>query len=108
MAKFKIQTAWIRSERAQHKREMGNPQIGMREQAERYALWLCEREGVEVYPESIQVCIVSFKVKGRAQKRAKYFKATTIEGEHLTTFYPNWNFIQPDIVDHHDDLLAVA
>lgn len=106
MRKFKIQCQWIRTERALHKREMGNPMIGIREQAERYALWLCERDGIEVHPESIRVCIVSLRSGRRSEKRAQFFKAITTDNEEITEFFPHWNFVQPDAVEHTDELIA--
>ena len=108
MPKLKIKTAWIRNERAQHKREMGNPMLGIREQAERYALWLCERDGIEIHPESLRVCIVTLRVGRRSEKRAQFFKAITIDGADMTGFYPHWDFVQPDAVEHHDDQLIAA
>lgn len=109
MSKLKIKTQWIRTERALHQREMGNSMIGIREQAERYALWLCERDGIEIHPESIRVCFITLRVgRRRSEKRAQFFKAITIDGADLTTFYPHWYFVQPDAVEHHDDQLIAA
>ena len=67
---FKITNPTIRAERAQHKRELGAPQISRDTQAQRYAAFLLSREGIEAEPDQISVYLQAVKIDGRATKRA--------------------------------------
>ena len=108
MSKLKIKTQWIRTERAQHKREMWNPMSTSRQQAEAYARWLLARDGVEYAPESLCVTWAMVKIKGRGQQRYCTYSVMTLDGKRHAEEFPHWAFVQKDAVEHHDDQLIAA
>ena len=67
---FKITNPTIRAERAQHKRDLRAPQISRDTQAQRYAVFLLSREGIEAEPGEICVFYHDVKINGRNVKRA--------------------------------------
>lgn len=71
---MKIQTKWIKTERAMHKRDMGAPQIDSKTQAQRYAAFLLSRLGIEAEPNAIEVRFDYVRVNGRNVKRAWQYR----------------------------------
>jgi hypothetical protein len=98
---MKIQTKWIKTERATHKRDMGAPQIDSKTQAQRYASFLLSREGIEAAPNTIEVCFIHVRVNGRNVKRAwQYrFNATVYD-------FPHRDYVQPAPIEHVELPLA--
>jgi len=98
---MKIQTKWIKTERATHKRDMGAPQIDSKTQAQRYAAFLLSREGIEAAPNAIEVRFDHVRVNGRNVKRAwQYrFNATVYD-------FPHRDYVQPAPVEHGELQLA--
>lgn len=103
MAKLKIKTAWIRTERALHKREMGNPMSSKAEQAAAYAMWLLQRDGIEYIPESLLIKSTTVKINGRGQQRFCTYHALQTNGQQYGAEFPHWAFIQPEAVEDTEE-----
>lgn len=71
---FKITNPVIKQERAQWKRGMTAPQIGERDQAQRYAAFLLGRDGIDAKPDAIDINFQPVRINGRNIKRAWQFR----------------------------------
>jgi hypothetical protein len=103
MPRLKIKTAWIRNERALHKREMHNPLSSKRQQAEAYAAWLLQRDGIEYQASTLRVTWAMVKIKGRGQQRFCTYSVMTLDGKQYAEEFPHWAFIQPEAVEEVDE-----
>ena len=103
MPRLKIKTAWIRNERALHKREMHYPMSNSRQQAEAYAAWLLQRDGVAYEPATLRVASVDMKINGRRHKRFCTYSVMTLDGKQYAEEFPHWAFIQPEAVEEADE-----
>lgn len=108
MATMKIKTAWIRTERALHKREMGYPMSSKQQQAEAYAHWLLARDGVEYDASSLRLTYTTLKINGRKQQRFCTYHVRQTDGSAYAAEFPHWAFVQPEPIEHHDDQLIAA
>lgn len=106
MSKLKIKTAWIRNERAQHKRELGNPMSSKQQQAEAYARWLLARDGVEYDADTLRLSYTMLKINGRRQQRFHTYHARQHDGSAYVAEFPHWAFVQPEPMEYHDELIA--
>lgn len=92
----KIKTAWIRNERAQHARRMRDPLSSDSERAVEYALWLAQRDGIELPANARGLAFPVFeKVNGIKRARGVRFGAVKIA-------FPNWNYIERGAVQLPD------
>ncbi len=103
MPRLKIKTAWIRNERALHKRELWNPLSSPAEQAAAYAMWLLQRDGVDYDPSTLLIKSTKLKVNGRAQQRFCTYHVTKTDGRQYAAEFPHWAFIQPEAVEEVDE-----
>lgn len=98
----KIKTAWIRNERAQHARHMRDPLSTDSERAVEYALWLAQRDGIELPANARTMGFPVFeKVNGIKRARGVRFGAVAIA-------FPHWDYIERGAVQLPDDESAPA
>jgi hypothetical protein len=107
MPAIKIQTKWIKNERALHKREMGNPLSTDSERAASYALWLARRDGYALPDEAANYLhIVWDKVNGKKRAKAARFYGVY---SGIVFEFPHWDYVERGAIqlpDAPDDASA--
>jgi hypothetical protein len=93
---------WIKRERMAHKRGMNDPLSSDSERAVEYALWLAQRDGIDL-PANARTIGFAYFQKVQRIKRARMvrFGGVVIE-------LPHWDYIERGAVQLPDDESAPA
>lgn len=87
---------WIKRERIAHKRAMGEPMSTDSERAISYALWLAQRDGIELPANARGLAFPVFeKVNGIKRARGVRFGGVAIA-------FPHWDYIERGAVQLPD------